>query len=446
CLKARLRAENALSAPLLLVAASLLTPRAPPARSAEAPSTGPRKAARWGSEGGDVAALPPTTLAPGGLCVPGRSSEGGGRGLFVSSSTAANETILWERAALDSLADAGAVLEVFGEQAGKDPIWGLAANFALLSRAARSSGDAGARQRLAELGFFHRHSSLASEELQVYAAHARQLLGAMREEFRSCLAEEDLADLLSVVRADAHTLRSQEGSGLGLFPWLHLANHSCSPNAFYAAERVLDGSEARAARSFVLSDLVASIADVVGVSLRLRRVPTSAWKRWQMPGQRKGDAENPQDSVGNSPAASEESGLSSQLYSQDNFKLYSQDFVSVLTSVPGVKHGPAGYSNLTPWVKTFFFVHTYYVYIYVFYMFVLAFYKGYALEYPQALQSREILLIMTIPALQHLRFFFGHWGCELGMPADLCAFLALCSMTMFALMYFLFYQAYIMPL
>mmetsp|Transcript_47439 Transcript_47439/g.85406 ORF Transcript_47439/g.85406 Transcript_47439/m.85406 type:complete len:256 (+) Transcript_47439:204-971(+) len=165
-----------------------------------------------------------------------------------------------------------------------------------------------------------------------------------------------------------------------------------------------------------------------------------------MPGQRKGDAENPQDSVGNSPAASEESGLSSQLYSQDNFKLYSQDFVSVLTSVPGVKHGPAGYSNLTPWVKTFFFVHTYYVYIYVFYMFVLAFYKGYALEYPQALQSREILLIMTIPALQHLRFFFGHWGCELGMPADLCAFLALCSMTMFALMYFLFYQAYIMPL
>merc|ERR1719487_1670435 len=53
---------------------------------------------------------------------------------------------------------------------------------------------------------------------------------------------------------------------------------------------------------------------------------------------------------------------------------------------------------------------------------------------------------MLVPFLQHLRFYFGYWGCELGMCHDLCVFLLLCSVVMVVLMYFLFFQAYIMPL
>jgi len=44
------------------------------------------------------------------------------------------------------------------------------------------------------------------------------------------------------------------------------------------------------------------------------------------------------------------------------------------------------------------------------------------------------------------RFFFGFWGNELGLVYDLFAFLSLCALTMVTLMYFLFHQAYIMPL
>merc|ERR1719326_267677 len=94
----------------------------------------------------------------------------------------------------------------------------------------------------------------------------------------------------------------------------------------------------------------------------------------------------------------------------------------------------------------FFFVYTYYAYIYVFYMFVLAFYKGYALEYPDWRRWVEMVLIMVVPFFQHLRFYFGYWGCELGRCYDLCVFLLLCSIVMVVLMYFLFFQAYIMPL
>merc|ERR1719450_1440414 len=53
---------------------------------------------------------------------------------------------------------------------------------------------------------------------------------------------------------------------------------------------------------------------------------------------------------------------------------------------------------------------------------------------------------MLVPFLQHLRFYFGYWGCELGTCQDLCVFLLLCSSVMVVLMYFLFFQAYIMPL
>merc|ERR1719174_373819 len=90
----------------------------------------------------------------------------------------------------------------------------------------------------------------------------------------------------------------------------------------------------------------------------------------------------------------------------------------------------SSYTNLTPWVMRLFFVHTYYAYIYVFYMFVLAFYKGYALEFPDWRRWTEMVLVMFIPALQHLRFYFGYWGCELGMVHDLCFFILLCSVVM----------------
>lgn len=112
---------------------------------------------------------------------------------------------------------------------------------------------------------------------------------------------------------------------------------------------------------------------------------------------------------------------------------------------PGKQRVPA-YVNLTPWVMKLFFIHTYYAYIYVFYMFVLAFYKGYALEYPDMRRWVEMSLIMLVPFLQHVRFYFGYWGCEHGTCHDLCVFLLLCSVVMVVLMYFLFFQAYIMPL
>ena len=49
---------------------------------------------------------------------------------------------------------------------------------------------------------------------------------------------EAVADLLSVVRLDAHIVREKgPAGGLGLFFWLHLANHSCCPNAFFHTAR-----------------------------------------------------------------------------------------------------------------------------------------------------------------------------------------------------------------
>merc|ERR1719217_2038070 len=57
-----------------------------------------------------------------------------------------------------------------------------------------------------------------------------------------------------------------------------------------------------------------------------------------------------------------------------------------------------------------------------------------------------MVLIMLVPFLQHLRFYFGYWGCDAGGCHELCVFLLLCSLVMIVLMYFLFFQAYIMPL
>jgi hypothetical protein len=119
---------------------------------------------------------------------------------------------------------------------------------------------------------------------------------------------------------------------------------------------------------------------------------------------------------------------------------------TVLETAPGMSQiAPKHSCNLTPWVTRFFFMHTYYVYTYVFYMFVLAFYKGYALEYPASTRWMEMALIMTFPLVHHLRFYFGYWGCEFGFVIDLCVFLTLCTLVMCQLMYFIFWQAYVMP-
>jgi len=123
----------------------------------------------------------------------------------------------------------------------------------------------------------------------------------------------------------------------------------------------------------------------------------------------------------------------------------SGDYSSVLLTAPGMRKRFA-YANLTPWVSKLFFVHTYYVYIYVFLLFVLLFYKGYALEYPMSRRWYDMVMCMLLPPVQHLRFYFGHWGCQLGMWVDLSLFLCLCGLTNCLLMYFQYGQAYIMPM
>jgi len=118
-------------------------------------------------------------------------------------------------------------------------------------------------------------------------------------------------------------------------------------------------------------------------------------------------------------------------------------------SCDGGEHADAkfvSYANLTPWVTQLFFLHTYYAYISVFFMFLLMFYKGYALEYPPLRRVEEMVLIMVIPVLQHIRFYFGFWGCEGGGARELCVFVLFCTTLLWVLMYFLFRQAYILPL
>lgn len=119
------------------------------------------------------------------------------------------------------------------------------------------------------------------------------------------------------------------------------------------------------------------------------------------------------------------------------------DFNTILLCPSGVEKTNG---NLTPWIKSLFFAHTYYVYIYTFYLFILAFYKSYALEFDNLRKTAELLGIMCIPALQHVRFYFGYWGCELSTYSDITTFIFMCSFVMLVLMYFCFKQAYVMPL
>jgi hypothetical protein len=107
---------------------------------------------------------------------------------------------------------------------------------------------------------------------------------------------------------------------------------------------------------------------------------------------------------------------------------------------------PSDFHNLTPWVTTVFFLHSYFCYLYVFFMIVFSYFKSYALEHPEWRKWTEILLIISIPGLQHARFFFGYWGCQLGLPIDIAVFLSFCPIVMSLLMYFRFNQMYILPI
>lgn len=111
-----------------------------------------------------------------------------------------------------------------------------------------------------------------------------------------------------------------------------------------------------------------------------------------------------------------------------------------------IKPGGSMFHNLTPWVTSVFFVHTYYCYLYSFFLIVFSYYKSYALEHPEWRKWLEIMLLISLPALQHMRFFFGYWACQLGFPVDLAIFLSLCPVVMSLLMYFRFDQMYILPL
>ncbi|CAJ1447865.1 unnamed protein product, partial [Effrenium voratum] len=103
------------------------------------------------------------------------------------------------------------------------------------------AGTAHRRWRL--LKSFYRPADRADEpERATYQRHAEQMHEMMGPDLHEQVKVEVLVDLLEVIRLDAHTVRepsqsSQKRHGLGLFYWLHLANHSCWPNAFFQSSR-----------------------------------------------------------------------------------------------------------------------------------------------------------------------------------------------------------------
>merc|ERR1719195_1704151 len=53
---------------------------------------------------------------------------------------------------------------------------------------------------------------------------------------------------------------------------------------------------------------------------------------------------------------------------------------------------------------------------------------------------------MFIPLVQHAFFYFGYFGCDKGTPMYLSLFVCISTGLLWILMYFLFRQAYIMPI
>ena len=195
-------------------------------------------------------------------CVIGSSAAG--RGLYVTRPIAQREVILRDVAVVDSACSQDLISRIFSSQppgesrSKREPIWGLVANFVLLllqdhwyrpqmrgnlaalaGRLHLESGDAEAARslvcRLDTFKAFYRPQS-QDKDSSLYKQHADEMHRAMDPEIRRLVSSEIVADLLTVVRLDAHIVRARARvgeNGLGLFFWLHLANHSCCPNAFF---------------------------------------------------------------------------------------------------------------------------------------------------------------------------------------------------------------------
>lgn len=167
----------------------------------------------------------------------------GGRGLFALTHFTTGERIFQEQAVLDSQASAAAMSAAFteaalGDLACSEPIWGLVANYVALLC---SSANSEMLRRRAALDAFHRLQVAAPGE-EPYRALARHMYAALRAEAKTVVTQDALSDLLNVVRLNAHTVTVKAGGlegqniddGLGLFPLLHLTNHSCDPNAAFS--------------------------------------------------------------------------------------------------------------------------------------------------------------------------------------------------------------------
>eukprot|EP00913_Durusdinium_trenchii_P027198 g25518.t1 len=145
--------------------------------------------------------------------------RGAGRGLVVSRAVQPGEILLKERAVLDSTCSWQLIQQIFPlvGPVHAQPIWALCANW--VEGGARSLED------------FYRGEAPGAGDM--YRQHAKEMRGAMDVQLQSVVSEDSFAEFLEIVRLDAHIVRDKGQTGLGLFFWLHLANHSCSPNAFF---------------------------------------------------------------------------------------------------------------------------------------------------------------------------------------------------------------------
>lgn len=195
----------------------------------------------------DATAISPPL--PGTCAV--RSSFCGSRGLFALQSFQPGQLIFEERAILQSNASATTLSAVFKEGSPgfnprADAIWGIVANFATLPADEGDDINGGAfhQDRFISLKQFYQPLSVD----QMHMSHAHFIHGALRDDLSPPLAAEELARLLQIVQLDAHNFSItglDDGSGItrvgvALFFWLHLANHSCLPNAFFTAS-AMDG-------------------------------------------------------------------------------------------------------------------------------------------------------------------------------------------------------------
>ena len=176
-----------------------------------------------------------------------------GRGLYVTKAISQREVILEDMAVVDSSCPQEVVQKVFSSRPPeparlqREPIWGLVANFVQLlqdglppkhgsSRIEEAAQDR--QRRLSLMAAFYR-PEVEDAQSNLYKQHAEELHKAMDQTSQETVASEVVADLLTVVRLDAHIVREakrpgeKDRNGLGLFFWLHLANHSCCPNAFF---------------------------------------------------------------------------------------------------------------------------------------------------------------------------------------------------------------------